>query len=1237
MRHRISTLPPLGVVESDGTPLDLPLGKPFAVLAYLAAHDGRVSRDDLAALLWPGAAPDRARASVRQALWVLRQELGPDAIREDPDLTLDRTAVEVDVDEFRRRLDRGEALAAYEMWNEGFLHGLGVAGAAGWDEWVDSARGEYEGRLGRMLADEGAVCRASVDLDGARIRLEAALSVQPYLQERHLELADLLLEMGELGEAGALLDRARAWVDQPDPALLAEAEQRLARLRERGGDAHGEVEPLRLEFVGRGAAVDRLRAADRSARSGRPRTVVVEGPAGIGKTRLVTEYLRGGPPAEWVLARVKLTEGDRTLPWAFLAELVRMLAGERGASGVSAVSARVLAALSPSLAPALGVTEAPPLPEKAAVADAVYDLVDAVAGESGLVLWVDDCQWCDGESLEVLLRVLRMVGSGRILALLACRSGEADRAALRSLYRTAEAGRAEVLTLTPLTDADLRELLAFTVRFRHPEVLGDVAARLAAFSRGIPLVVETVLRGLVDQGALVRSDDGWLLTLDDARGMTAPPPLRDWLARRIEVLPPEGAAVLAELVRSARPLSDEELRARLAEETLDVHALDAALASLREQGLAVSVEGRHAPAHDLVREVARAELAALRSRDSMSAGTRVAAGVVLAAGLAAAVWAVGAGAVGRPATPPVLPRDLEVVVRQESGITRFRSARDGSGLVAAGGIVAPPGVWLGDVVRLADGRLAVAALSVPEGRSAPDALVYFPEADRTTVLADGAADDGTVAIAADGRSAVVMTADSVDGVYRSHFYRVDLRTGQRRALYAPSTGIRTMVASPRGRMLVFPGGPSDSLLLLDFQGRRLDAFPPRDHRPVAARWCGERAVVLTSFPSGEPARHEILDTRDGSSEAVDLMPGATGVACHGEGRWIAWGEGAAGGARLVVEDRVGGGRLSTDLPGVSLVAPQFLPVQPPAVAVALDVPAGLEVEWGETVEFTAVPVGVDGRPADVEALEWVSRDPAVAGITAGRVTGNGPGSTVLVAEVDGRPLDSLPVTVPAAPRPADALFGDRFGTGAWAERWIAFGNPAVTIGSDGSEPFLDIWADGSGADGITTADEWTLPRGATVEFEFDLPLGPRRDRQSVRLCLHRTAHESGTPVGGPPVDMASAGYVCAIYPTGEHGWWDPRSIAFGSSRMSLGSIPLSDDQVPDEWTHLAIQVRPDGEGSLVLDRRVVFRHAGVMPAIARGPWRVAVFARTVDTRLRIRNVVLREGIRYGPEGPLAGS
>ena len=58
--------------------MDFPIRKPMALLSYLVLEGGEVRRDELAQLLWPGSAPDRARHSVRQAIWLIRRKLGED-------------------------------------------------------------------------------------------------------------------------------------------------------------------------------------------------------------------------------------------------------------------------------------------------------------------------------------------------------------------------------------------------------------------------------------------------------------------------------------------------------------------------------------------------------------------------------------------------------------------------------------------------------------------------------------------------------------------------------------------------------------------------------------------------------------------------------------------------------------------------------------------------------------------------------------------------------------------------------------------------------------------------------------------------------------------------------------------------------------------------------------------------------------------------------------------------------
>jgi hypothetical protein len=59
----LRVLGPPDVVAADGTPVDLPLGKPFAALCYVALERTAVGREDLAAVLWPDSSEKRARAS----------------------------------------------------------------------------------------------------------------------------------------------------------------------------------------------------------------------------------------------------------------------------------------------------------------------------------------------------------------------------------------------------------------------------------------------------------------------------------------------------------------------------------------------------------------------------------------------------------------------------------------------------------------------------------------------------------------------------------------------------------------------------------------------------------------------------------------------------------------------------------------------------------------------------------------------------------------------------------------------------------------------------------------------------------------------------------------------------------------------------------------------------------------------------------------------------------------------
>ena len=69
----------------------------------------------------------------------------------------------------------------------------------------------------------------------------------------------------------------------------------------------------------------------------------------------------------------------------------------------------------------------------------------------------------------------------------------------------------------------------------------------------------------------------------------------------------------------------------------------------------------------------------------------------------------------------------------------------------------------------------------------------------------------------------------------------------------------------------------------------------------------------------------------------------------------------------------------------------------------------------------------------------------------------------------------------------------------------------------------------------------------------------------------------------------------------------------------------------EDWVHMALQVRADGEASLVLDRQPV----GSSPATLRmddaGPWFLLIQGDAVGTEIYVRNLAIWPGERYGPE------
>ncbi|GGX54248.1 LuxR family transcriptional regulator [Streptomyces minutiscleroticus] len=217
-----------------------------------------------------------------------------------------------------------------------------------------------------------------------------------------------------------------------------------------------------VPFVGRGDCLALLAQAREGARDGRPRRVLVEGPAGIGKTALVRRFLGEGPAVLYAAGE----EAESALDFGLLERLL----GTRAR-----------------------------WPDAHAAGAALLEALDEAQTERAPVaLAVDDAQWADQPSLQALAFAVRRLRADRVLVLLVVRDAAEARLpeGLRRLFTEDDAVRVRVDGLAP---ADLRRLAgALGVR----GLTARAAARLHAHTAGNPLYARALLEqegdGLLD-------------------------------------------------------------------------------------------------------------------------------------------------------------------------------------------------------------------------------------------------------------------------------------------------------------------------------------------------------------------------------------------------------------------------------------------------------------------------------------------------------------------------------------------------------------------------------------------------------------------------------------------------------------------------------------------------------------------------------------------------------------------
>ena len=299
------------------------------------------------------------------------------------------------------------------------------------------------------------------------------------------------------------------------------------------------------KLYGRAREVETLLAAfDRIVESGAPELVLVSGYSGIGKSAVVHELHKALVPTHGLFASGKFDQYKRDIPYATLAQafqgLIRPLLGlsETELAGwrdalheALGPNAKLMVDLVPELKLITG--EPPPIPElPPQQAHSRFQLVFRrflgvfARPDHPLVLFLDDLQWLDPATLDLLEDLLTQREMRHLLLIGAYRDNEVDAAhpLARKLETIRQAGASlQEISLTPLARADVQQLIADALRCR-PEEVAPLAQLVHEKTVGNPFFAIQFLHALADEDLLTFDHEAarwcWDLGRIHAKGYT---------------------------------------------------------------------------------------------------------------------------------------------------------------------------------------------------------------------------------------------------------------------------------------------------------------------------------------------------------------------------------------------------------------------------------------------------------------------------------------------------------------------------------------------------------------------------------------------------------------------------------------------------------------------------------------------------------------------------------------------
>ena len=433
--------------------LSFPDRKALALLAYFAAEGGMHERQRLSRLFWPESDSAHGRTALRITLHHLRHilEESPQPAHESHllithdtlglnmnsgvDLDLHKLqaawslardhAARKDVPAEMRRSLIARLQQTAALYRNGFLEDFTLRDTVDFDNWVGIQRGHWYQRIEQVFDWLSQMQSVEGDLEQAIATIECWRSFDPLNEDISLRLMQMQFTSGN---RVAALKTYEAYRDvlmtelaiEPSPHMVAQATFIRNATAPRGKLTQESMMPrpptahslLEVPFVGRGAQLNRLMSLYEKATVGQPQVVLIEGEAGIGKSRLAAAFL------DWVRAQgAWVLEGRAFQSYQHLAyqPLLDPLRArlEQEPDIRQLLSNTWLAELSRLLPDLRERYPDLPLPtvdgsfDSSRFFEALARLGEAYAARAPLLIFVDDLQWTDKATLDLLQYMVR--------------------------------------------------------------------------------------------------------------------------------------------------------------------------------------------------------------------------------------------------------------------------------------------------------------------------------------------------------------------------------------------------------------------------------------------------------------------------------------------------------------------------------------------------------------------------------------------------------------------------------------------------------------------------------------------------------------------------------------------------------------------------------------------------------------------------------------------------------------